>query len=136
VIASERRCDTLEGGWSTYTPATARVIVGAGDEFHPKHQDWFMRMPAGGEDRRLLEPYQARSSGGELEVTLAMGEMPQHDHGSEYALNGQELPWGGGRYPVPTAATRSGSEYNWAEGADEAHNNMPPYIALYFCKKD
>jgi hypothetical protein len=83
IVASESECKTLDGGWSTYTPATARVIVGAGDEFHPKHQDWFMRLPAGGEERRLLEEYQPQSSGGELEVTLTEAQMPEHKHSIE-----------------------------------------------------
>jgi microcystin-dependent protein len=30
----------------------------------------------------------------------------------------------------------SGYEKMATDGGNQPHNNMPPYIALYFCKKD
>ena len=129
----------MEGGWSTYTAATGRVIVGAGQEFHPKHQDWYMRLPSGGLERRLLEPYPAESSGGELEVALTVGEMPSHRHRTGFARTADGH--GPGNYPdgVPSESGVSGlsaATGGRADGTTAPHPNMPPYIALYFCKKD
>ncbi len=139
IVASERECKTLDGGWSTYTPATARVIVGAGDEFHPKHREWLMQLSTGGFEPRELPDYRAESGGGELEVTLTEAEMPRHSHGH------QDSFWDTDTQPPPKASLAGGTwgyEISTADkstlpaGRGQPHNNMPPYIALYFCKKD
>lgn len=124
IVDDPRGCPR---GWVSFSSADGRVIVGTRSSSSLSQTSPISEGTT---------PRKFREFGGQEDVTLTEAQMPEHDHGSEYALNGQPLPWGGGRYPVPTAATRSGSEYNWAEGANEAHPNMPPYIALYFCKKD
>ena len=134
IVASESECKTLDGGWSTYTPATARVIVGAGDEFHPKHREWLMQLPTGGFEPRVLPDYRAESGGGELEVMLTEAQMPKHSHRMVWGQqNGNpEMPASGNNIPtlagIPIQRTLP-------EGGSQPHSNMPPYIALYFCRR-
>lgn len=123
-------------GWSIYTPATARMIVGAGDSFHPKHNEWFMRLPSGGEERKVLPSYPVQSSGGELEHLLTTREMPSHTHKGKNgsAVNGT----GGNNMHTWDTSLQNPQIGRGVEptGGGQPHNNMPPYIALYFCKKD
>lgn len=85
--------------------------------------------------------FPAGAEGGEVEHTLTELEMPAHDHefdrhqlwrdeqippststqGNGYGANNKTLPI----YTDSTIAT----------GAGEAHNNMPPYLAIYIWKR-
>ena len=132
IVASESECKTLDGGWSTYTPATARVIVGAGTEFHPKHQDWFMRLPTGGVTPHKLEAYTAESGGSELEVTLTENQMPMHNHISINAVAVTWAEWGhGDNGKIRGGEPQRGSEnfpgaFTSSTDGSQPHPNMPP----------
>jgi len=72
--------------------------------------------------------------GGRQEVALTVPQMPVHSHStrvldypSSSTPNNQER----GRYR-PSADDRSPTS---EEGGGQAHENMPPFIALHFCKK-
>ena len=39
-------------------------------------------------------------------------------------------------HPTKVSAPKPRNLVTNGMGASEPHNNMPPYIALYFCKKD
>jgi len=123
--------------WEPYTPATARMIVGAGDKWHPKHRKWEKQLPTGGVEPTDLESIEAMSSGGEVAHILTVEEMPEHAH---------TMLWG--RTDVDTEGRKGkGNDVKrgllpirpihstLSEGAYKPHNNMPPYIALYFCQK-
>lgn len=87
------------------------------------------------ENRFLLgagSDYTAGATGGEAVHTLTIDEMPSHNHG----------------FKRTTSATASGS--TWARisstgdavddlitntGGGQAHNNMPPYLAVYMWKR-
>lgn len=87
------------------------------------------------ENRFLLgagSDYTAGATGGEATHTLTINEMPSHNHGLKRT----------------TSATSSGS--TWARlsstgdavddlitntGGGQAHNNMPPYLAVYMWKR-
>lgn len=84
------------------------------------------------------DTYGFRRSGGEESVKLEPWHLPPHSHsmtltgrwGDQY---GGPHGWGhdaGGQPPV-TLRTSNGDGLQ-----GEAHYNMPPYIALYYCKKD
>lgn len=91
----------------------------------------------------------AEKTGGEKKHTLTESEMPAHYHnlqhtgntsvmyvkgnvgsGNEYAmtLNGEsqygagDMPWGGRLRGEPS-------------GGNQSHNNMPPYITVYFWRR-
>lgn len=79
-----------------------------------------------------------RRTGGARTHSLTMREMPRHSHRTDHALSGTSLQWwdSSKRHPVPVSAARSASRFDFVQGGGEPHNNMPPYIALYFCKKE
>lgn len=80
-------------------------------------------------------------TGGEKTVTLTTAQMPSHAHrrqnGGEFV--GVNSASGGTQFGLP-----SGSYYNfrWGQTADttfvgggQAHNNLSPYITVYFWKR-
>ena len=85
-------------------------------------------------DRFLLaagDTYAAGSTGGEATHTLTISEMPRHTHSSKapiYARNGGN----------PSMYSGVGSSYPDVvdyTGGGQAHNNMPPYLAVYVWKR-
>lgn len=117
----EKRCPD---GWSPYEEAKDRFILGAGGEVTT-----------------------VGDTGGEPEVTLTEAQMPAHTHafgfwfsdadGDDATFDRDEAPrfrsglntnnrWTASTTRTPVAAA----------GGDQPHNNMPPYIALYFCVAD
>ena len=103
-------------GWTRFEAANGRFILGVSDSFDPL------------------------ATGGEQRVTLTEAELPSHGHvigpyewGHSINGNGNAAridvddgrPWSGHR----------GRLHADASGGGQSHNNMPPYIALYFCKK-
>ena len=100
-------------------------------------------------DRFLLccgSTYSAGSTGGESTHKLTTNEMPSHGHdlvyGSKTSTSGLVVSYVGSGY-------NSLSLDNWSwvasgvrqniyarnEGGDQAHNNMPPYLAVYVWKR-
>ena len=95
-------------------------------------------------DRFLLaagDSYKAGQEGGEAEHVLTTDELPSHSHG----LNGWALGMNGVAGTSSYALAKPWTEYNNFEeegnktvqntGADQAHNNMPPYLAVYMWKR-
>lgn len=74
--------------------------------------------------------YAAGATGGEAEHTLTINEMPSHSHDSETwsYRDGSLYNW---------FTTSPGSHVDWKQttinntGGGAAHNNMPPYLAVY-----
>ena len=81
------------------------------------------------------DTYKAGSTGGEATHTLTEDEMPRHTHSLQlqYGSNTTEisaLNW--------TGNVTSWQSYNEATewvGGSQAHNNMPPYLAVYVWKR-
>ena len=124
--------DIREGcpqGWQPFSHANGRFIIGAGDPARSK-----LLKDANGDklqDRVFGLP------GGAQQHTLTIEEMPKHFH---------KLPTLGLNNvadPATTQAVRATNPGNYMQhfrrtdgkGGSRPHNNMPPYIALYFCKK-
>lgn len=135
VIAFDRddlNADKCPSGWQPFKEARARVIVGAGDP--SKAPGKYGHDEAG----RRLTHYVRGQHRGEEEVALKVAEMPSHSHpqsnNNYYWIGAGNNPQNegvpSGRYEFTTTTQVS------AQGGGQAHNNMPPYIALYFCKKD
>jgi len=81
--------------------------------------------------------YSAGSTGGEATHTLTTNEMPAHKHTSYRNLvnttgSGTSMQTASGS----TYGTAYGTAYDTSEvGGGAAHNNMPPYLAVYVWKR-
>lgn len=81
--------------------------------------------------------YNAGSTGGEATVALTTKQIPEHNHAIFYPNEGA----GNDYAPIGYPNVGSKSTY-WAVGSytgdiggGEAHNNMPPYLAVYVWKR-
>lgn len=130
VVAAFDRREGCPEGWSPFSAGYGRVIVGAGG-------------PGDGLTKRDFSVF-----GGAETHTLTRGELPPHDHRvvgqGDMGINewGHTLdenrhdnpprlfvndgpPWGNIKGHLIAKATGGGAP----------HNNMPPFVPLYFCKK-
>ncbi len=109
-------------GWSELTDARGRMILGANPD---------------GEFRYKPRPF--RGLGGEEMHKLTPSEMPSHQHGENRVVIRTGPPGSGPYYWFTAHDERRGLFFQIdppQAGGDQPHNNMPPYIALYFCKKE
>lgn len=91
-------------------------------------------------DRFLLAAgttYKAGATGGEAAHTLTESEMPSHKHAVYYPNAGAADHSAPGNYPDgPSDSTYYAiGSYTSSAGGDKAHNNMPPYLAVYVWKR-
>ena len=97
-------------------------------------------------DRFLLaagDTYTGGSTGGEATHKLTTQEMPSHAHTMYVNNDGSSSSWSpaSGTYLVkPDCVTTSTKNYGGAlaqngAGLGQAHNNMPPYLAVYIWKR-
>nr|DAH11011.1 MAG TPA: baseplate wedge protein [Caudoviricetes sp.] len=78
--------------------------------------------------------YAAGSTGGEAVHTLTVGEMPKHNHQIDNLnASGSETPF----MTVQAQDKRGfgGNVQTMYAGGGKAHNNMPPYLAVYMWKR-
>lgn len=118
-------------GWSVYTKAESRVIVGAADS-----------SPGKGADGIALNAHKAGTTGGQETVTLAVSNLPPHTHKYNDIYYSENT----GTVTVPNNFGSKGSD-NDNKGlqitrttiADSntptAISNLPPFIALTYCVK-
>lgn len=126
--------ETCPPGWRPFKEARARVIVGAGPPRGAPQKYGF------DEKGKALEGYVLRQHGGEEKSELTENELPSHTHtlnmdsverGGHGAV-GQELSVGDATdRGIYTPTGKIGKTGNGA-----SFTNMPPFIALYFCKYD
>lgn len=93
-------------------------------------------------DRFLLsagDSYDAGSIGGEATHTLAISELPEHYHGTSVARSaGDPVTWPTSSFIGRYSADAGGTSFNIntaSVGSGIAHNNMPPYLAVYVWKR-
>lgn len=97
---------TLFGG--TWTQIQGRFLIGAGTAY-----------PAG-------------STGGEATHTLTASEIPDHTHSFKYT--GQSVTTGVNAIRLYQAASNQYNAYSGGQSSNcggRAHNNLPPYMAVY-----
>ncbi|MEM9605452.1 MAG: hypothetical protein AAGA11_21520 [Pseudomonadota bacterium] len=123
--ATEFGASVCPAGWSFFVEAQNRFILGASDKYLPS------------------------TKGGEEMVTLEIAQIPKHSHSLSTSTGGDLHDGLGGstnRYgidrnynsPEGGYINGFGTLHNTLSntGGGKPHNNMPPYIALYFCIKD
>ena len=97
-------------------------------------------------DRFLLaagDTYTGGSTGGEATHKLTAQEIPSHTHTMYVNNDGSSSSWSptfGDYLPKPDSVTTSKKNYQAklaqnGAGGDQAHNNLPPYIAVYVWKR-
>ncbi|MGR3343987.1 MAG: hypothetical protein ACU0DI_12300 [Paracoccaceae bacterium] len=109
-------------GWTLFSPAAGRFVVGAGVH---RNEDG---------SGVLLQAREQGSTGGEEMHTITAAELPSHLHSYRSTDNGPLLDngsnfiGGAGRFGVV------GDKNTSSVGENAPLNNMPPFIALYFCQ--
>lgn len=84
--------------------------------------------------------YAAGSTGGEATHTLTVGEMPSHNHTSTAYYEGAGAQQAAAAKMIyrdngTTSYISSGTSFVDRTGSGQAHNNMPPYEAVYMWKR-
>ena len=121
--------------WTSDDPTSPASIVGGTWE---RIKDRFI-LAAG-------DTYAAGSTGGEADHTLTIDEMPAHEHTENMQASNNGIATIVIRGSKGDTSGMSGYEQkDWLEnslrlstasaGRDVAHNNMPPYIAMYAWKR-
>lgn len=88
-------------------------------------------------DKFLLacgDTYESGTTGGEVSHTLSTSEMPVHSHYTEGVNDGTTVQGQMGSYPTRIYQDKKPNwkvSYIGNAGGGQAHNNMPPYLAVY-----
>lgn len=132
MYRSERGGGACPPGWELFREAGGRFIVGAGQH----ENDDEIGKPLSRHPSFSDSPL--RAVGGEEAHSLAIEEMPNHAHDFTYKPVREH---GSSDFAVKSnngdrAGISSARGTTDPAGAGAPHNNMPPYIALYFCKKE
>ena len=80
------------------------------------------------------ETYTAGSTGGAETVTLTLAQMPKHRHGTA-ARSGAGSLGAWARIAYPTNSGTEATMYTDYQGSGNAHNNMPPWIAIFIWRR-
>jgi hypothetical protein len=123
-------------GWSMFGGGISRTIVGAVEVNTTNVANLDVN-----EKPLHARPYHL--TGGEEKHTLTIAEIPSHDHGIQILQHSEYLRQNTG-YPGTDTVGRDAQRndpkwpvrYTDAVGEGKAYNVMPPFIALYYCRKD
>ncbi|MEX0827619.1 MAG: hypothetical protein WD005_01575 [Haliea sp.] len=135
VVAFDQECQE-DLGWVPFDQGAGKFILGAGSG-RLVYQGQYHR-PDNVPNVVDLKTVERGDQGGEEQHTLTEDEMPKHDHEKDSRLEGY---WASVKGDSATNGFPNGSYKVTARsqvmrGESKPHNNMPPYIALYFCKKE
>ncbi len=143
--------DGCPPGWIPFTLSHGRMIVGAGD---PEEAPRGLGLD---ENKVALTNRLVRDTGGTEKHKLISKELPRHEHsiiGRKADMSDAELlGWGQGmslnsesadglrivvRNREPYESNKGelvASKFDTSDSGVQLHHNMPPYLALYYCKK-
>lgn len=85
--------------------------------------------------------FAAGATGGEADVALTVEQLPEHEHSALYYYDGTNISRnsGEGGYKLSLESGTGSSQFvdmkTGLEGSNAAHNNMPPYLAVYAWKR-
>ena len=86
--------------------------------------------------------YTAGSTGGESEHTLTVSEMPSHNHRLKTDIDNDayNVTWPAwfeysDGWAQEAGETEAPATHTTSTGGGQAHNNMPPYLAVYMFKR-
>ncbi|GEM_PF-3436172 len=141
VIAFETKeaSQVCPDGWELYEPVKGRFIVGAGNHSNKDVKGEALTNHVSYADDK------GKAVGGAEQHVLKIPEIPAHGH----KISAEKAPSGANMSDFlggSTAAFGLRRKFNSQPGkvfphlledtgGGQPHNNMPPYIALYFCKK-
>jgi hypothetical protein len=139
VVSSLQECRELKGGWSAFDAAGGRFIVGAGA--HPPNPG--VSKPYAAFTTEGAQPSTGfeKSTGGKEKHSLSEAQLPRHSHKVYRHAGGETQEGNPGVGWVPGAGSADSKTFvkdNWQTGIvgnNEAFDTIPPYIALYYCKK-
>ena len=123
-------------GWEPYQEAAGKFILGAGEgvlRFRGPHR------PDGADTQVNLTAVELGDQGGAEEVLLEPAHVAAHRHlltGNSYLIVGGGTPILQSETETPSYRVEAhpGERISTANSNNaSAHDNMPPYIALYFC---
>lgn len=114
IIMMEAECSTLPG-WVPYKRSAGRIPIGAG---------------TGSDVNNITRTFRVGDNDnvGEYIHELTIPEMPSHSHSQAGRATGSHRCAGDCSEYSP-----GGSMLTGATGSGQAHNNMPPILALNFC---
>jgi len=138
VIAFTTPCPP---GWTNYSAANARFIIGAGKTSESTFPTWQQELPTGGVQNLPLTEQAVNHSGGEESHILTVEQIPAHSHRVYRHAAGTEFNKGEANGFVPGAGSGDAGTFTkdtnttGETGGGKAHPLMPPYLALNYCKQ-
>ena len=97
--------------------------------------DFRGRMPIGAGQGPGLSPRAIGQAGGEESHRLTSAEMPSHNHGLTFYLNGDYQPPNDVYTPFPGYHTGTAVATTSTAGSDQPHNVMNPFMVVHFIVK-
>ena len=124
----------IEAYWKTVYPVGAIYLSVSNNNPSELFGGTWVRI----EDRFLLsagDTYKAGSTGGEATHKLSVDEMPSHKHKVYQVANATISAGSGSNILFAGENWAQGTIETQATGGGSAHNNMPPYLAVYVWKR-
>ena len=119
ILIATKECSSLGSTWRNYEGGGGRFIVGVGTASDVRGEG---------------KSFAVGDVGGSYSQDLTESQMPEHSHGRVYVESN--------KVDFEVEKSNKGPDiHEWKReplklaGEGKAHNNVPPYIALYFCKK-
>lgn len=125
----------IKGFVNSHEHPVGSVYITISSSFNPESQ-WGGTWAKIAEGQCLIQAgntYKLGSTGGEATHTLTVSEMPSHDHGLNHFHGSRNFQHGG---DFTSLIVNGDGGYNTlTTGGGQAHNNLPPYLAVNIWKR-
>ena len=125
----------IKGFVNSHEHPVGSVYITISSSFNPANQ-WGGTWSKIAEGQCLIQAgntYKLGSTGGETTHTLTISEMPSHDHNLRYFHNVKNFSYGDDFTSL--ISNGDNNYYTTTTGGGQAHNNMPPYLAVNIWKR-